>query len=172
MKKMLVLLKCPEDVEGHLVELREISRRHGIAKVFLTRVASIYGSMDRRGMAARKLDMPARMSDADAERRFSNIVDRLRTEDVDVEPISASIQLNEIDNFIRENRIDVIVTGNGLSGLCCWFGTDLSGRRLLFLFDYIFEPMRHGHQEQTREAIVVREQKHRANGKHRRDEIK
>jgi hypothetical protein len=101
MKKMLVLLNRPEDIEGRLSELRKIAKTHGIAKVYLATVSRAFGSRARSIVAPHKLDVAARMSDAAASKYFSKIADELRTEGVHVEPISASIPAGEIDDFIE-----------------------------------------------------------------------
>ena len=117
MKKMLVLLNRPEDIEGHLMELKEIARTQGIAKVNLARVSRAFGSRARSIVVPHKLDMVARMSDAAASKYLSKITDDLRTEGIDGEPIGTGIHAVEIDEFIRRNDIDLIVTTHGRSGL-------------------------------------------------------
>lgn len=141
MKEMLVLLNRPEDIEVHLSELREIAKTHGIVKVYLANVSRAFGSRARSIAAPHKLDMAARLSDAAASKYFSKIADDLRTEGVDVEPISAGIPAVEIDKFIEKNEIDVIVTSDGRSGLCSWLGAGLPGRHMLFLCEHVFELM-------------------------------
>jgi len=102
MKKMLVLLNRPEDIEGHLSELREITKMQGIAKVYLAKVPRAFRSRARSIVAPQKLDMAARMSDAAAGKYFSKIANDLRAEGVDIEPISAGIPAVEIDKFIEK----------------------------------------------------------------------
>jgi len=138
MKKMLVLLNRPEDVEGRLSELREIAKTHGIAKMYLARVSRAFGLRVRSIVAPHKLDMAARICEAAASKYLSKIADDLRTEGIEVEPISAGIPAVEIDKFIEKNDIDLIVTTDGRSGLCRWPGRDLVGRHVLFLCEHIF----------------------------------
>lgn len=135
---MLVLLNRPEDIEGRLSELREITKTHGIAKVYLARISRAFGSRARSTVAPHKLDMAARMSDAAASKYLSKIADDLRPEGVDVELISAGIPAVEIDKFIEKNDIDLIVTTDGRSGLCRWPGRDLVRRHVLFLCEHVF----------------------------------
>ena len=117
MKKMLVLLNRPEDIDGHLVELKEIAKTQGIAEMNLARVSRAFVSRARSIVALHKLDMAARMSDAAVSKYLSKIADDLRTEGIDVEPIGTGIPAVEIDEFIRRNDIDLIVTTHGRSGL-------------------------------------------------------
>ncbi len=120
MKKMLVLLNRPEDIESHLSELREITKMQGIAKVYLTKVSRAFRSRARSIVAPQKLDMAARMSDTAAGKYFSKIANDLRAEGVDIEPISAGIPAVEIDKFIDKKGIDLIVTTSRRSGLHQW----------------------------------------------------
>ena len=117
MKKMLVLLNRPEDIDGHLVELKEMVKTQGIAKMNLARILRAFGSRTRSIVAPHKLDMAARMSDAAASKYLSKIANYLRTEGIDVEPIGTGITAVEIDEFIRRNDIDLIVTTHGHSEL-------------------------------------------------------
>jgi len=160
MKKMLVLLNRPEDIESHLAGLREIAKTHGIAKVYLARVSRAFGSRARSVVAPHKLDMAARMGDAAASKYLSKIADDLRTEGVDVEPISAGIPAREIDKFIEKNEIDVIVTSNGRSGLSRWPSTGLPERHMLFLCEHVFGLMQPKQQKESHPA-TTREQKRR-----------
>ena len=63
-----------------------------------------------------KLDMAAQMCDA-AGKYLSKVADALREKDIDVELISAGIPAEKIDYFIEKNGIDLIVSGDGRSGL-------------------------------------------------------
>ena len=117
MKKMLVLLNRPEDIDSHLADLKKIAKTQGIAKVYLTRVSRAFSSRARSIVVPHKLDMVARMSYAAASKYLYKIADDLRTEGIDVEPIGTGISAGEIDEFIRRNDIDLIVTTHGRSGL-------------------------------------------------------
>jgi len=138
MKKMLVLLNRPEDIDGHLVELKEIAKTQGIAKMNMARVLRAFGSRARSIVASHKLDTAARMSNAAASGYLSKIADDLRTEGVDIEAISAGIPAVEIDKFIRKNDIDLIVTIDGRSGLCQWPTRGPTKIQMRFLCEHIF----------------------------------
>lgn len=145
---MLVLLNRLDDIEGHLLELREIAITHRIAKVYLARVSRAFGSMVRRIMAPHKLDMATRMSDVAASKYLAKIADDLRTDRIDVEPISTGIPYGEIDEFIERNEIDLVVTSDGRLGLCSWTGAGLAGRHILFLCEHVFGSTQPVRQEQ------------------------
>lgn len=139
MKKMLVLLKSPQDIETHLGELKEIVQTHGIARVYLARVSRAFGARVRSIAAPHKLDTAIRMSSASVDRYFSNIADDLSIAGIDVIPVSTGLQVQEIDSFIRKHDIDLIVTNDGRLGLCQWkTGVDLSRGHVLLLCDHVF----------------------------------
>lgn len=138
MKKMLVLLNRPEDIEGRLSELREIAITHGITKMYLARVLRPFGSRVRSIVAPHKLDIAVRMSDAAASKRLSQIAEALCKEGIDAEPISPGIPAEKIDEFIENNDIDLIVSGDGRSGLCRWLSGSLSGSHVQFLCEHVF----------------------------------
>jgi len=138
---MLVLLNRPEDIESHLPELTEIAKMQGIATVYLAKVSRAFRSRSRSIAAPHKLDMATRMGDAAAGKYFSKIVDDLRTEGVDIEPISPGIPAMELDKFIEIEDIDLIVTTDGRSELCQWHVrgfTKIQGR---LLCERVFEFM-------------------------------
>jgi len=138
MKKMLVLLNRPEDIEGHLPELSEIALMHGIAKVYLARLSRAFGSRARSIVARHKLDIAAKMGEAAASRYFLKIADDLRTDGLDVEPISTGISAAEIDEFVEKNEISVIVTSDGRSGLCQWSVRGFTKMQMQFLYEHVF----------------------------------
>jgi hypothetical protein len=152
MGKMLVLLNRVDDIDGHLLELREIAITHRIAKVYLARVSLTFGSMVRRIVAPHKLDMAARMGDAAASKYFVKIANDLRTDRIDVEPISTGIPDGEIEEFIEKNEIDLVVTSDGCLGLCSWTGAGLVGRYVLIVCEHVFgsmQPMRQNQFQAT-----------------------
>ncbi len=133
---MLVLLNRLEDIESHLSELREIAKTHGITNITLARVLTPFGSRIRSRVAPHKLDMAARMSDEAASRYLSKIADTLRGEGVDCDPISTGIPAKRLDDFIKKNNIDLVLTSDGRSGLCRWPSGGLTGRNLQSVYGY------------------------------------
>lgn len=152
MKKMLVLLNRPEDINVHLPELREIASVHGIAKVYLARVLRPFDSRVGSVVSPHKLDMAVRMNEAATSKYLSKMADDLRTEGMDVEPVNIGIPAVEIDEFIEKNELNLIVTSDGTSKLCRWPSTGLLGRHVLFLCEHVFGAMQPEQQEQFHRA--------------------
>ena len=152
MKKMLVLLNLPKDIEDHLSELREMVIEHEIGKVYLARLSRAFSSRAHSVVGSHKLDMAARMSDTSASKYLSKMADDLRTEDLDVEPISTGILAMEINEFLKKNEIYVTVTKDLRSGLCCWLGTGFSERQVLFFCEHVFRRMQPTLPEQSNRA--------------------
>ena len=132
---MLVLLNCPEDIESHLSELREIAKTHEITNITLARVVTPFGSRIRSRVAPHKLDMAARMSDEAASRYLSKIAHALSAGDINVELTGTGIPAAEINKFIEKNDFDLIVGVGGRSGLSRWPAEDLIGTRTVLMND-------------------------------------
>ncbi len=125
---MLVLMNRL-DIEGHLSELREIAKTHGITNITLARVLTPFGSRIRSRVAPHKLGMAARMSDESAGRYLSKIAHTLSAGDINVELISAGILAGEINRFIEKHNFHLIVRAEGRSGLSRWSAEGLIGTR-------------------------------------------
>ncbi len=137
MKKMLVLMNRL-DIESHLSELREIIKTHGIAKVYLAKASPDFSPRARSIVAPHRLDMVAQMSDEAVSRYLSQITNTLREEGIDYEPISASIPIKRLDDFINRNDIDLVLTSDGRSGLSRWFSKGLAEGHIQFLYEHAF----------------------------------
>ncbi len=129
MQKMLVLMNRL-DIEGHLSELREIAKTHGIAKVYLAKASPDFSSRARSIVAPHKLDMAARMSDEAASKYLSTIADALSKEGIEVVPIGIDIPFEKVEEYIKKNNIHLVLTSDGRSGLCSWPSAGLTGRAL------------------------------------------
>jgi multicomponent Na+:H+ antiporter subunit E len=161
---MLVLLNRL-DIDSCLSELKKITITHGITKVYLASVSSVFtsrsgstvltreldteerikvylarvsrafGSRIRSRVAPHKLDMAAKMSDEAANKYLSKIADFLRAEGIDAEPVSTSISVTELGKFITKNNIDLIVSDDGHSGLRRWPSESLIGRNVQSFYE-------------------------------------
>lgn len=138
MKKMLVLLNHPEDIDTHLQELREIATTHGITKVYLARLSRAFGSRARSIVIPHKLDMATHLSDAAVHQYLSSIAVEFRAGGLDAEPISAGLSATAIDSIVAENEISMVVTSDGRSGLCCWPGTARLEKQVPLLYEHVF----------------------------------
>lgn len=126
------------DIEGHLSEIKEIAKTHGITKIYLAKTSPDFSSRVRSIVAPHRLDMVARMSDEATSRYLSKIADTLREEGIDCEPIRASIPAKRIDDFIKESDVDLVLTSDGRSGLCRWSSKGLAERHVQFLHERMF----------------------------------
>ena len=122
MNRMLILLDRL-DIEGYLPELGDIAKSHKIAKMYLARITPDYGARVRSIVAPHKLEMAEQMTDAAAGRYLDRIADALREKGLEFEIISRGMRPDKIDDFIRANEIDLIVSMEK--------GSDLSQRGTL-----------------------------------------
>ena len=76
------------------------------------------------------------MSDAAANKYLSKIANALSAEGIDAVPIGVSIPTEKIEEYIKKNNIDLVVTGDGRSGLCSWPSEGLTGRNMQSLYEY------------------------------------
>jgi nucleotide-binding universal stress UspA family protein len=163
-RKMLVLLNRL-DIEERLPELRDIIMTQGVGRVYLASVPSAFGwsaqsiaphklppvervvvylvrvsrafsARVRSRVAPHKLDLAARMGDAAANKYLSKIADALYAEGVEAVPIGVSIPTEKIGEYIKRNNIDLVVTGDGRSGLCSWPSGGLTERSLQSVYEY------------------------------------
>lgn len=114
---MLVVMDCPEDIEGRLSELRGIAAKHKVEKVYLARVSRPFGSRVRSIVAPHRLDMAVQMSDAAANKHLFRMADILGRSGVKAEPISTGILATDLEEFINKNNFDIIVSIERLSKL-------------------------------------------------------
>ncbi len=135
MKKLLVLLNRL-DIEGHLPEIIEITKTHGVVRVYLAKASPEFGSRVRTILPAHKLDMAARMGDMAVGRYLAQIADTLRKRGIDCDYVSTGIPAKKLDDFMKSNGIDLVLSSDGRSGLCCWPGGGLSGRHAQFLYEH------------------------------------
>jgi len=137
MNKMLVLVNRL-DIESYLPEIREITETHGVEQVYLAKTSLDFSSRIRSIVAPHRLDMVAQISDEAANRYLSIITNTLRGKGIDCKPISAGIPVKKLDNFIKENDIDLVLTSDGRSGLCRWPSRGLIEKGAQSLYEHTF----------------------------------
>jgi hypothetical protein len=146
MNKLLVLLNRPEDINGHVAELKEIAITHKIKKVYLARLSCSFGPRARCIITHSKLEAAARISDAAAGEYLEKIAEDFRSDKMEAESIPVGIQFGEIERFVKENGVGIIATSDGRSGLCHWLVTGLPSSHVLFLYEHVFWLAQPAHQ--------------------------
>ncbi|MBI2860573.1 MAG: Na+/H+ antiporter subunit E [Chloroflexi bacterium] len=114
-KKMLVLLDRL-DVKKHLPQLKDMVKAHEVGSVHLARISN-----------------PAPAAPAAAQ--LSSIAGTLATEGVLTVPAGASLSAGGMAQYVENNQIDIIVSGDGRSGLSSWPRDGLNGRNLAAVFE-------------------------------------
>ena len=124
---MLVLLNCPEDIESHLQEIREIAQKYEIGHISLARITFPFGTRVRNIVAPHKLEMAARMSDESVSRYLSRISLTLEVRDINVESVANGIPATDINRFIEKHNFHLIVKIGESPVLSHWSAKSLVG---------------------------------------------
>ena len=118
-KNVLVPLDGSDVAECSIQHATAIAKTFQVYKVFLIIVLTPFGSRILSRVPAKKLDIVAQSSEAEARKYLSKIAAALNKEGMNVEPIVATGKpAEQVVNFATRNSIDLIImTTRGRSGV-------------------------------------------------------